>query len=84
MKISETTYSRTNLKIYKEIEYRALSIEKVIYQPTEGGQELAHRGINTRKKSYIACYGELSIAQNSHDILVLRAIRDYFNDKGIH
>lgn len=44
--------------------------------------ELAPRGANTRTNPYIACYGEMSIAQNSHDILVLDAIKQFFNEIG--
>jgi hypothetical protein len=44
--------------------------------------ELADRGANTRTNTYVACHGTLSIAQNSHDILVLSAIKDYFNELG--
>lgn len=44
--------------------------------------ELAQRAGNTRTNTYTACYGELSVAQNSHDILVLDAIKEFFNNKG--
>lgn len=44
--------------------------------------ELVDRGANTRTNTYVACYGQLSIAQNSHDILVLDALKQFFDKLG--
>lgn len=43
---------------------------------------MGDRGANTRAKTYLALVFSLEIAQNNHDVLVLDAIKDYFNELG--